>query len=81
MQIWHYFYDKDKKQLGRAFTERYQMSIPPGGTQEIAAGPKKAEVPAGTTFLEAVVIGANFGSEALKFRDKPPAETRPYGGG
>lgn len=80
LQLWHYFYDKDKKQLGRTFTERYQMSIAPGATQEIGAGPKKAELPPGTTHLEAVVAGANFGSEARKFRDPQPPEQRAFKG-
>jgi hypothetical protein len=80
-QAWYYFYDKDKKQLGRVFLERYQFSLAPGQKTELSAGPKKADLPAGTAHIEIVVTGANFGSEAAKFRvTSPPPEQRPMGG-
>jgi hypothetical protein len=79
LQLWHYFYDDGKVQLGRAFSERYQLHIAPNSTQEVGAGPDKSELPAGTTYIEAVVMGANFGSEANKFRDPQPAEQRAFG--
>ncbi len=36
---------------------------------------------AGAPETIAVVAGANFGSEAVKFRDKEPPEQRPMSGG
>jgi hypothetical protein len=76
-----YFYDHDKKQVGREFRDRYQISIKPGQSEEIGAGSKKSELPKGTEFIEFVVTGANFGSEAAKFRvATPPPEARPMGG-
>lgn len=80
-QGFFYFYDKDKKQLGREFRDRYQFSIPPGESKELGAGPKKADLPKGTEHIEFVVTGANFGSETAKFRiETPPPDTRPMGG-
>lgn len=76
-----YFYDHDKKQIGREFRDRYQISIKPGQTEEIGAGPQKKDQPKGTEFIEFVVTGANFGSETAKFRiATPPPDPRPMGG-
>jgi hypothetical protein len=80
-QGWFYFYDKDKKQVGRVFKERSSLSISPGQKSEVSAGPKKTDLPAGTELIEFVVTGANFGSETAKFRvAAPPPEQRPAGG-
>jgi hypothetical protein len=80
-QGWFYFYDKDKKQVGRLFRERYQFSLEAGQTKEMSGGPEKKELPEGTEHMEFVVTGANFGSEADKFRvEAAPPETRPMGG-
>lgn len=80
-QGYFYFYDRDKKQIGREFRDRYQLSIKPGQSSDIGAGPRKSELPKGTEFIEFVVSGANFGSETDKFRiTTPPLETRPLGG-
>jgi hypothetical protein len=80
-QGFFYFYDHDKKQVGREFRDRYQFSVPPGQSTELGAGPKKADLPKGTEHIEFVVTGANFGSETDKFRiEAPPPEKRPMGG-
>lgn len=80
-QGFFYFYDHDKKQVGREFRDRYQFSIAPGQTTELGAGPEKKQIPKGTEHIEFVVTGANFGSEANKFRvDGVPPEKRPMGG-
>lgn len=80
-QGFFYFYDKDKKQLGREFRDRYQFEVKPGQSTELAAGPQKAKQPTGTEHIEFVVTGANFGSETAKFRvATPPPENRPMGG-
>jgi hypothetical protein len=80
-QGFFYFYDHDKKQVGREFRDRYQLSIAPGQTTELGAGPEKKQIPKGTEHIEFVVTGANFGSEANKFRvEAVPPEKRPMGG-
>ena len=80
-QGFFYFYDHDKKQIGREFRDRYQFSLKPGQTTELGAGPRKSELPKGTEHMEFVVTGANFGSEAAKFRvATPPPDKRPMGG-
>ena len=78
---WFYFYDKNKKQVGREFREVYSLNIAHGEKTNVTAGPKKASIPAGTDKMEFVVTGANFGSEVNKFRGPtPPPEQRPMGG-
>jgi len=80
-QGYFFYYDHDKKSLGREFRDRYQISIKPGQTEEVAAGTPKKDQPKGTEFIEFVVSGANFGSETAKFRiATPPPENRPMGG-
>jgi hypothetical protein len=60
IQAWHYYYDKDKKQLGRKFAERTVGTMTPGQSQEHRFGWTKSEMPPGTESIEAVLVGANF---------------------
>ena len=80
---WHYFYDKDKKQLGREYAERSVGSIDPGQSKELAFGQPKAKQPPGTETVEAVFVGGNF-SDSVEFKGKVSdlaPEQRPMKGG
>jgi hypothetical protein len=80
---WHYYYDKDKKQLGREYAERSVGSIDPGQSKELAFGQAKAKQPAGTDKIEAVFVGGNF-SDKVEFKGKVSdlaPEQRPMKGG
>lgn len=80
---WHYYYDKDGKQLGREYAERSVGTMDPGQSKELAFGQPKAKNPAGTEKIEAVFVGGNF-SEDREFKgnasDLAP-EQRPMKGG
>lgn len=69
IKAWHYFYDKDKKQLRREFEERSVGTIEPGQAKDIAFGSQKAKQPPGTETIEAAFVGANF-SDKIEFKGK-----------
>ena len=80
-QGFFYYYDHDKKQVGREYKNRYQLAIKPGQTEEVVGGTPKKDQPKGTEFIEFVVTGADFNYDAAKFRiETPPPENRPMGG-
>lgn len=83
ISAWHYYYDKDGKQLGRRFAERTVGTIEPGASHNLGFGFAQSEMPPDTKQIEAVLVGANFeGGLAIKGDAKTLApEQRALGGG
>jgi hypothetical protein len=67
VEAWHYYYDKDKKQLGRKYTAKTVGTMDPGQSRELVFGWTRGELPSGTEFMESVLVAANFeGGAAFK---------------
>src|SRR5262249_38046455 len=61
MKVWYYFYDKDKKQIGREFFERYSLNIKPGESKEMPLGKGKDKMAKGDVkSIQAVFVGATY---------------------
>jgi hypothetical protein len=61
LKVWYYFYDGNKKQLGREFYERYSLDMKPGASQEMPLGQGRDKMVKGDVkAIQAVVVGATF---------------------